>query len=36
MVQAVIAGGRRALTHAVEGAEDNRAQGRERLGRAQA
>jgi N-acetylmuramic acid 6-phosphate etherase len=27
MVQAVIAGGRRALTHAVEGAEDNRAQG---------
>jgi N-acetylmuramic acid 6-phosphate etherase len=26
-VQAVIAGGRRALTHAVEGAEDNRAQG---------
>jgi N-acetylmuramic acid 6-phosphate etherase len=27
MVQAEIAGGRRALTHAVEGAEDNRAQG---------
>src|SRR5260370_14421548 len=27
MVQAVIAGGRRALTHAVEGAEDNRARG---------
>jgi N-acetylmuramic acid 6-phosphate etherase len=27
MVQAVIAGGRRALTHAVEGAEDDRAQG---------
>src|SRR3984957_2959101 len=27
LVQAVIAGGRRALTHAVEGAEDNRAQG---------
>ena len=27
MVQAMIAGGRRALTHAVEGAEDNRAQG---------
>jgi N-acetylmuramic acid 6-phosphate etherase len=27
MVQAIIAGGRRALTHAVEGAEDNRAQG---------
>ena len=27
MVQAVIAGGRRALTHAVEGAEDNGAQG---------
>ncbi len=27
MVQAVIAGGRRALTHAVEGAEDNRANG---------
>ena len=27
MVQAVIAGGRRALTHAVEGAEDNREQG---------
>src|SRR3981081_1131193 len=27
MVQAVIAGGRRALTHAVEGAEENRAQG---------
>ncbi len=27
MVQAVVAGGRRALTHAVEGAEDNRAQG---------
>jgi N-acetylmuramic acid 6-phosphate etherase len=27
MVQAVIAGGRRALTHAVEGAEDNKAQG---------
>jgi N-acetylmuramic acid 6-phosphate etherase len=27
MVQAVIAGGRRALTHAVEGAEDNRSQG---------
>ena len=27
MVQAVIAGGRRALTHAVEGAEDNRDQG---------
>jgi len=27
MVQAVIAGGRRALTQAVEGAEDNRAQG---------
>jgi len=27
MIQAVIAGGRRALTHAVEGAEDNRAQG---------
>jgi N-acetylmuramic acid 6-phosphate etherase len=27
MVQAVIAGGRRALTHAVEGAEDNEAQG---------
>jgi N-acetylmuramic acid 6-phosphate etherase len=27
MVQAVIAGGRRALTHAVEGAEDKRAQG---------
>jgi N-acetylmuramic acid 6-phosphate etherase len=27
MVQAVIAGGRGALTHAVEGAEDNRAQG---------
>ncbi len=27
MVQAVIAGGRRALTNAVEGAEDNRAQG---------
>jgi N-acetylmuramic acid 6-phosphate etherase len=27
MVQAVLAGGRRALTHAVEGAEDNRAQG---------
>jgi N-acetylmuramic acid 6-phosphate etherase len=27
MVQAVIAGGRRALTHAVEGAEDSRAQG---------
>src|SRR5216684_2375970 len=27
MVQAVIAGGRRALTHAVEGAEDNRAKG---------
>jgi N-acetylmuramic acid 6-phosphate etherase len=27
MVQAVIAGERRALTHAVEGAEDNRAQG---------
>ena len=27
MVQAVIAGGRRALTHAVEGAEDNRTQG---------
>src|SRR5712692_2586384 len=26
-VQAVIAGGRRALTHAVEGAEDNKAQG---------
>ena len=26
-MQAVIAGGRRALTHAVEGAEDNRAQG---------
>jgi N-acetylmuramic acid 6-phosphate (MurNAc-6-P) etherase len=24
MVQAVIAGGRRALTHAVEGAEDHR------------
>src|ERR1700680_48702 len=27
MVQAVIAGGRRALTHAVEGAEDNRTKG---------
>ena len=27
LVQAVIAGGRHALTHAVEGAEDNRAQG---------
>src|ERR1700681_3713968 len=27
MIQAVIAGGRRALTHAVEGAEDNRAKG---------
>jgi N-acetylmuramic acid 6-phosphate etherase len=27
MVQAVIAGGRRTLTHAVEGAEDNRVQG---------
>jgi N-acetylmuramic acid 6-phosphate etherase len=27
MVQAVVAGGRRALTHAVEGAEDNRKQG---------
>ncbi len=27
MVQALIAGGRRALTHAVEGAEDDRAQG---------
>jgi N-acetylmuramic acid 6-phosphate etherase len=27
MVQPVIAGGRRALTHAVEGAEDNRTQG---------
>src|SRR5258708_254862 len=27
MVQPVIAGGRRALTHAVEGAEDNRARG---------
>jgi N-acetylmuramic acid 6-phosphate etherase len=27
MVQAVIAGGRRALTHAVEGAEDNRGKG---------
>jgi len=27
LVQAVIAGGRRALTHAVEGAEDDRAQG---------
>ncbi len=27
MVQAVIAGGRRALTHAVEGAEDNRTRG---------
>src|ERR1700730_18220244 len=27
MIRAVIAGGRRALTHAVEGAEDNRAQG---------
>src|ERR1700737_1462556 len=27
MVQAIIAGGRRALTHAVEGAEDNRTQG---------
>jgi N-acetylmuramic acid 6-phosphate etherase len=27
MVQAVIAGGRRALTHAVEGAEDHRSQG---------
>jgi N-acetylmuramic acid 6-phosphate etherase len=27
LVQAVIAGGRRALTHAVEGAEDNRSQG---------
>jgi N-acetylmuramic acid 6-phosphate etherase len=27
MVQAIIAGGRRALTNAVEGAEDNRAQG---------
>jgi N-acetylmuramic acid 6-phosphate etherase len=27
LVQAVIAGGRRALTHAVEGAEDNRPQG---------
>ncbi len=27
LVQAVIAGGNRALTHAVEGAEDNRAQG---------
>src|SRR5258708_11071046 len=27
MVQAVIAGGRRALTHAVEGAEDDRVQG---------
>src|SRR6202030_699887 len=27
LVQAVIAGGRRALTHAVEGAEDNRARG---------
>jgi N-acetylmuramic acid 6-phosphate etherase len=27
VVQAIIAGGRRALTHAVEGAEDNRAQG---------
>jgi len=27
MVQAVVAGGRRALTHAVEGAEDDRAQG---------
>lgn len=27
MVQAIISGGRRALTHAVEGAEDNRAQG---------
>jgi N-acetylmuramic acid 6-phosphate etherase len=27
MVQAVVAGGRRALTHAVEGAEDNHAQG---------
>jgi N-acetylmuramic acid 6-phosphate etherase len=27
LVRAVIAGGRRALTHAVEGAEDNRAQG---------
>jgi N-acetylmuramic acid 6-phosphate etherase len=27
LVQAMIAGGRRALTHAVEGAEDNRAQG---------
>jgi N-acetylmuramic acid 6-phosphate etherase len=27
LVQAVIAGGRRALTHAVEGTEDNRAQG---------
>lgn len=26
-IQAIIAGGRRALTHAVEGAEDNRAQG---------
>ena len=27
MVQAILAGGRRALTHAVEGAEDNRVQG---------
>lgn len=32
-VQAVIAGGRRALTHAVEGAEDSRAQGRHDLAR---
>jgi N-acetylmuramic acid 6-phosphate etherase len=31
MVQAVIAGGRRALTHAVEGAEDNRAKGAQDL-----
>src|SRR5271169_145522 len=31
MVQALIAGGRRALTHAVEGAEDNRAQGAKHL-----
>jgi N-acetylmuramic acid 6-phosphate etherase len=31
LVQAVIAGGRRALTHAVEGAEDNRARGAQDL-----
>jgi N-acetylmuramic acid 6-phosphate etherase len=31
LVQAIIAGGRRALTSAVEGAEDNRAQGRRDL-----